>query len=58
VYFTRLPLQDNPECDLMLTHSAEEVKASAIINQQRLTLLWEDRRDSDKDERLRLYSVK
>ena len=58
VYFTRLPLQDNPECDLMLTHSAEEAKASAIINQQRLTLLWEDRRDSDKDERLRLYSVK
>jgi 4-amino-4-deoxy-L-arabinose transferase-like glycosyltransferase len=58
VYFTRLPLQDNSACDLMLTHSAEEAKASAIINQQRLTLLWEDRRDSDKDERLRLYSVK
>jgi len=58
VYFTRLPLQDNPECDLILTHSAEEAKASAILNQQRLTLLWEDRRDSDKDERLRLYSVK
>ncbi|BDW10868.1 hypothetical protein PSHI8_09500 [Polynucleobacter sp. SHI8] len=58
VYFTRLPLKDDPECDLMLTHSAEEAKASAILNQQRLTLLWEDRRDSDKDERLRLYSVK
>jgi 4-amino-4-deoxy-L-arabinose transferase-like glycosyltransferase len=57
-YFTKLPLKDDPECDFMLTHSAEEAKASAILNQQRLTLLWEDRRDSDKDERLRLYSVK
>ena len=58
VYFTRLPLKDDPTCDLMLTHSTEEAKASAILNQQRLTLLWEDRRDSDKDERLRLYAVK
>jgi hypothetical protein len=42
----------------MLTHTAEEARASSILNQQRLTLIWEDRRDSDKDERLRLYRVK
>ena len=57
VYFTGLPLKDNPECDFMLTHSSEEAKASAILNQQRITLIWEDRRDSDKDERLKLYKV-
>ena len=57
VYFTGLPLEDNPECDFMLTHSSEEAKASAILNQQRISLIWEDRRDSDKDERLKLYKV-
>ena len=41
----------------MLTHSSEEAKASAILNQQRISLIWEDRRDSDKDERLKLYKV-
>jgi 4-amino-4-deoxy-L-arabinose transferase-like glycosyltransferase len=57
VYFTKLPLEDNESCDYMLTHSSEEAKASALINHQRLKLIWEDRRDSDKDERLRLYRV-
>ena len=57
VYFTRLPLEDNPHCDFMLTHSSSEARAAAIMHQKRLTLLWEDRRDSDKDERLRLYQV-
>jgi len=56
-YFTKLPLEDNETCDFMLTHSSEEAKASALINHQRLTLIWEDRRESDKDERLRLYRV-
>jgi hypothetical protein len=41
----------------MLTHSSSEARAAAIMHQKRLTLLWEDRRDSDKDERLRLYQV-
>ena len=57
VFFTRLPLEDNPACDFILTHTSEEARASSILNQQRLTLIWEDRRDSDKDERLRLYRV-
>jgi 4-amino-4-deoxy-L-arabinose transferase-like glycosyltransferase len=56
-YFTQLPLEDNETCDFMLTHSSEEAKASAILNHQRLKLIWEDRRDSDKDEKLRLYQV-
>jgi hypothetical protein len=35
-----------------------EAKAAAKINRQQLTLIWEDRRASDRDERLRLYRVK
>ncbi len=54
-YFTGLPLHDNPQCNYLLTHSAEELKKSAQLNRQTLTLIWEDRRDSDRDERLRLY---
>jgi hypothetical protein len=57
VFFTRLPLEDNSDCDFILTHTSAEARASSILNKQRLTLLWEDRRDSDKDERLRLYRV-
>ena len=58
VYFTKLPLQDNPLCNYQLTHSTAEAKAAAKINRQQLTLIWEDRRASDRDERLRLYRVK
>lgn len=57
VYFTKLPLADDPQCDLMLTHSSAEARAVAILQQKGLTLLWEDRRDSDRAERLRLYRV-
>jgi 4-amino-4-deoxy-L-arabinose transferase-like glycosyltransferase len=56
-YFTKLPLEDNQTCEFKLTHSSEEARAFAILNHQRLTLIWEDRRESDKDERLRLYRV-
>ena len=58
VYFTKLPLQDNSLCNYQLTHSTAEAKAAAKINRQQLTLIWEDRRASDRDERLRLYRVK
>ena len=56
-YFTKLPLEDNQTCDFKLTHSSAEAKAATLLNHQLLTLIWEDRRESDKDERLRLYRV-
>jgi len=56
-YFTHLPLRDDPSCPWMLTHSPSEAKAYATLNNKRLILLWEDRRVSDRDERLRLYQV-
>lgn len=57
VFFTQLPLQDDESCDYMLTHNQEEAKSSARLNHQRLKMIWEDRRDSDRDERLRLYQI-
>jgi 4-amino-4-deoxy-L-arabinose transferase-like glycosyltransferase len=56
-YFTKLPLRDDPSCNLMLTHSSLEAKAYASLNQKNIELLWEDRRASDRDERLRLYQI-
>jgi len=56
-YFTKLPLRDDPSCNLMLTHSSLEAKAYASLNKKRITLLWEDRRAADRDERLRLYQI-
>jgi hypothetical protein len=57
VYFTNIKFKDDASCDLWLTHSAKEAKESAKINSQILELLWEDRRASDRSERLRLYKV-
>lgn len=57
VYFTNIKFKDDASCDLWLTHSAKEAKESAKINRQTLELLWEDRRASDRSERLRLYKV-
>ena len=57
IYFTKLNLQDNPACDLRITHTAHDAHESAIENQQNLQLIWEDRRASDRDEKLRLYRV-
>jgi 4-amino-4-deoxy-L-arabinose transferase-like glycosyltransferase len=56
-YFTNLPLRDDPNCPWMLTHSQAEAKTYALDNHKKLTLLWEDRRAADRDERLRLYEV-
>ena len=56
-YFTRLSLRDDPNCNLMLTHSSLEAKAYASLNEKKITLLWEDRRAADRDERLRLYQI-
>ncbi|MDO8713407.1 MAG: hypothetical protein Q7K13_02880 [Polynucleobacter sp.] len=56
-YFTKLPLRDDPSCNLMLTHSSLEAKAYASLNKKKIELLWEDRRASDRDERLRLYQI-
>lgn len=56
-YFTKLPLRDDPNCNLMLTHSSLEAKAYASLNKKKIELLWEDRRASDRDERLRLYQI-
>jgi hypothetical protein len=41
----------------MLTHSSSEAKAYASLNKKKIELLWEDRRASDRDERLRLYQI-
>ena len=57
IYFTKLPLKDNPACNYRLTHSSKEAKQSGIENNQALKLIWEDRRASDRDEKLRLYRV-
>ena len=56
-YFTNLALRDDPNCPWMLTHSQSEAKTYALDNHKKLTLLWEDRRAADRDERLRLYEV-
>jgi 4-amino-4-deoxy-L-arabinose transferase-like glycosyltransferase len=56
-YFTQLPLRDDPSCNLMLTHNSLEAKAYASLNKKKIELLWEDRRASDRDERLRLYQI-
>jgi hypothetical protein len=41
----------------MLTHNSLEAKAYASLNKKKIELLWEDRRASDRDERLRLYQI-
>ena len=56
-YFTKLNLRDDPNCPWLLTHNQMEASAYARLNNKKLTLLWEDRRPSDRDERLRLYEV-
>jgi 4-amino-4-deoxy-L-arabinose transferase-like glycosyltransferase len=56
-YFTKLSLRDDSNCPWMLTHNQSEAKAYAKLNNKKLTLLWEDRRAADRDERLRLYEV-
>jgi len=57
IYFTKIKLEDNPNCRLLLTHSSKEARQSAMDNHQIIQLIWEDRRDSDRDERLKLYRV-
>jgi len=56
-YFTKLNLRDDPSCPWMLTHSQSKAKAYAQLNNKKLSLIWEDRRAADRDERLRLYEV-
>ena len=56
-YFSKLKLRDDPSCPLLLIHSQSEATAYAQLNNKKLTLIWEDRRASDRDERLRLYEV-
>ena len=56
-YFTKLTLRDDSSCHWMLTHNQSEARVYASLNNKKLTLLWEDRRASDRDERLRLYQV-
>ena len=57
-YFTSLNLRDDENCNYALTHTSEEARASEVLNRNKLELVWEDRRDSDRDERLRLYRVR
>jgi 4-amino-4-deoxy-L-arabinose transferase-like glycosyltransferase len=57
IYFTKLPLADNPNCSYMLTHNASTASAFSALNDKKLKLLWEDRRAADRSERLRLYQL-
>jgi len=57
IYFTKLPLADNTNCPYMLTRNASTASAFSALNDRKLKLLWEDRRASDRSERLHLYQV-
>jgi len=56
-YFTDLRLKDDANCDLWLGNRPGASKARAEQLGLRIELIWEDRRVSDRSERLRLYRV-
>lgn len=56
-YFTDLRLKDDANCDLWLGNRPGASKARAEQLGLKIELIWEDRRVSDRSERLRLYRV-
>lgn len=56
-YFTDLRLKDDANCDLWLGNQPGASKARAEQLGLKIELIWEDRRVSDRSERLRLYRV-
>jgi len=57
IYFTKLNLKDDPKCSLWISNKPGEARKAANQTNQALELIWEDRRDSDRTERLRMYKV-
>jgi 4-amino-4-deoxy-L-arabinose transferase-like glycosyltransferase len=57
VYFTKLKFKDDVNCDLWISNQPGEARKKAKQLNKSLELIWEDRRVSDRNERLRLYKV-
>lgn len=57
VYFTSLKFRDDPKCDLWISNQPGMARKTAEQIGINLELIWEDRRVSDRNERLRLYKV-
>lgn len=57
IYFTKLKFKDDVHCDLWISNQPGEARKTAKRLNKSLILIWEDRRVSDRSERLRLYKV-
>jgi 4-amino-4-deoxy-L-arabinose transferase-like glycosyltransferase len=57
IYFTKLKFKDDVHCDLWISNQPGEARKTALRLNKSLELIWEDRRVSDRSERLRLYKV-
>ena len=57
IYFTKLKFKDDVHCDLWISNQPGEARKTAKRLNKSLELIWEDRRVSDRSERLRLYKV-
>lgn len=57
-YLTQLRLRDDSTCDLMIAKLSAADAFKAKFNENAYQLIWEDRRSSDKSERIRLYRVR
>ncbi len=57
IYFTKLKFKDDVNCDLWISNQPGEARKRAKQLNKNLELIWEDRRVSDRSERLRLYKV-
>ena len=57
IYFTKLKFKDDVNCDLWISNQPGEARKTANKLNKQLELIWEDRRVSDRNERLRLYRV-
>jgi hypothetical protein len=55
--FTKLKFKDDVNCDLWISNQPGEARKKAQQLNKSLELIWEDRRVSDRNERLRLYKV-
>jgi hypothetical protein len=57
IYFTKIKFKDDPTCPLWISNQPEKVLQAGKNMNSHLELIWEDRRVSDRNERLRLYKV-
>ena len=56
-YLTKLPLRDDPQCELLLTKLSASNDFKTPFDEKAYKLIWEDRRSSDKTEKIRLYQA-